>query len=182
MHTSVLRTEMFEVTIAGKPASVAELLDWGPLDRLGVVVTSPFGGMGASLLVQLAIVCFYDWAGGKRRAQPINPEIYCFHVGVRYGNHGAYDFWPARKEMLVGNDHVEVLNAINDRGITHLVVPEGPAQKVTHHYKEPETAMDRIKRCFVYDAEGAVRDPDVIIRGRGVRPLENSLKTLWPEA
>ena len=32
--------------------------DWAPLDRFGIVVTEPLGGLGASLLLQLAIAMF----------------------------------------------------------------------------------------------------------------------------
>jgi hypothetical protein len=34
--------------------------DWSAWDRFGVVVNQPFGGLGASLLLQLAIAQFYE--------------------------------------------------------------------------------------------------------------------------
>lgn len=71
MHTAArLKADMFEVEIGAKSTSVSELLDWGAFDRLGVIVNAPLGGLGASLLIQLAITGFYDVPERKRRQTP----------------------------------------------------------------------------------------------------------------
>ena len=182
MHTAALLAfDMFEVEIAGIKTSADELLDWGSHDRLGVVVTEPFGGLGASLMIQLATVCFFDVPGAGRRHQPLYPEIYLFHVGGSFGNFGAFDFWPPRKEIFVEGDAIQVLAQINNTGITHLLVPDGPAQATRHHWKEPDAAADRLKACFAYDAAGQAENADILLRGIGAAPIENSLKTLYPK-
>ena len=63
----------------------------------------------------------------RRGPNGIYPEIYLFHVGGRHGDHSPYDFWPARKEVFVDADPREVLDQINDKGITRLAVPDGSA-------------------------------------------------------
>ena len=37
-----------------------------------------------------------------------------------------FDIWPEHKDVLVGTDAVERLNAITDRGVNILLVPDGP--------------------------------------------------------
>lgn len=187
MHTAIflstdmfeVETDMFEVEIAGQPSTPQALLDWGPQDRLGIVVTEPFGGLGGSLLVQLATSVFYDEPTKDRRNQPVYPDIYCFHVGGRYGNHGAYDFAPSRKEFIVPDGNV--LGWINSHGITHLLVPDGPQLGLKHGFKEPEAALDRLKQCYAYGNEGQLNDYDVVVRALGPGPLRNSQMTLPPE-
>ncbi|OAJ52034.1 hypothetical protein A6V36_18040 [Paraburkholderia ginsengiterrae] len=181
MHTATyLSSEMFEIQDGGDKVSPSELLDWGPFDRLGVIVNAPFGGLGASLLIQVATTAFYDSPGRDRRRRPVYPEIYLFHVGAKHGNHSAFDFWPPRKEIFVENDHVDVLGSVNSHGITHLVVPEGPAQNLKHHFKEPDAAADRIKQCYAYGYDGIVEDSTLRINAFGAAPIENSAKSLRP--
>lgn len=180
MHTATFfNTGMFSVTIDEAAATPQALLNWGPQDRLGLVVTSSFGGLGASLLTQLATSVFYDEPGKGRRDGPVYPDIYCFHVGGRYGNHGAFDFAPSRKEVIVETS--DVLGVINSHGITHLVVPDGPAHTIKHGFKEPEAAADRIKACFAYGHEGAMENADVVICSTEPWVLRNSQMTLRPE-
>src|SRR3954454_9175134 len=113
MHTATqLQADLFAVRRNGKPATREELLpDWEAHDRLGVVMTEPFGAIGAGHLIQLAITAFYDVRPRRRAPLPkrpedlspdaVYPEIYLFHVGGSHGDHSVFDFWPARKEVLV---------------------------------------------------------------------------------
>src|SRR5947209_843676 len=159
MHTArQLNAELFEICKASEFSSREDLLPgWGPLDRLGVVMTEPFGAIGASHLIQLAITAFYDAVPSRREGtlrdkdpRALYPDIYLFHVGGEFGDHSAFDFWPARKEVFVPGDARFVLDAVNDRGITRLAVPDGESQPVEHEWKEPASARDRIKTVLVY--------------------------------
>jgi len=174
MHTALqLSSDHFEVTHRGVKSSRDELLpEWAPYDRLGIVVTESFGAVGASHLIQLSITSYYDVrpsrrAGKAREEDPdaVYPEIYLFHVGGPHGDHSAYDFWPARKEVLVDSDPLAVLDAINDRAITRLLVPDVDPVAVEHQWKEPAAARDRIVSAFAYSPSGVVRSPEWQIRG-----------------
>jgi hypothetical protein len=60
----------FRVTRDGQPAKCEDLFpEWDPHDPLSVVVTQPFGALGASHLIQLSITAFYD-VRPTRRAGP----------------------------------------------------------------------------------------------------------------
>src|ERR1700704_281478 len=83
------------------------------------------GSTGASYLLQLAIVSFYDVRPQRRsETERIYPNIFIFHVGEDQGEHVMFDFFPQRKEVFVDNTPARILEAINDRGITRLAVPD----------------------------------------------------------
>lgn len=181
MHVvSLLKTEMFDVAIDGRPASIAELFpDWHPHDRFGLVIDEAFGGIGATHLLQSAMMAYYDIKPSRRTTKAVYPEIYAFHIGRGRGAHAPYDFWPARREVILRtSDHREILDAINDRGITRLAVPNRPLRDVVHRPKEEDAAFDRIASAFIYDATGIVADGDVVISGNDRRTEYNPSQVL----
>lgn len=189
MHTArQLDRSQFAITRFGRPSTREELLpQWTPLDRLGLVVKEPFGALGASHLIQLAITAFYDIRPERRAGRvdgtdprAIYPEIFLFHVGEAHGDHSAFDFWPTRKEVFVERDARAVLDAINDRAITRLGVPDGELVPVVHEHKEPAAARDRIASVFVYSPTGRVAEAEWEIAGRDLRTESNPAMTLDP--
>jgi hypothetical protein len=173
MHTSYeIDRDMFTIELAGEAVSREQLLDWDVRDRLGILVKEPFGALGAGLLTLLVISAFYDAPGRKRRTQPIYPDVYLFHIGRYWGFYGQLDFWPDRKEIRVP-DAIEALRSLNSHGITHLAVPDGALTSTAHRYKEPEAALDRIKQCFAYGANGIAARADVTIRSSAPKVLKN---------
>ncbi|MEF9604224.1 hypothetical protein O4J55_18480, partial [Paracoccus sp. PXZ] len=121
---SLLRTDMFAIRIGGVLAGLDDLFPgWTQLDRFGLVIDEPLGGVGATHLLQSAMMAYYDAKPSRRTSRAVYPEIHAFHIGKSHGSHAPYDFWPARREMILRtDDHREVLDAINDRGITRLAV------------------------------------------------------------
>jgi hypothetical protein len=190
MHTAhQLDVSLFAVRRSGAPATREDLLpNWTPDDRLGVVVTEPFGALGASHLIQLAITAFYDVRPTRRAGRldgqdprAIYPEIYLFHIGGAHGDHSMFDFWPARKEVLVDHEPRLVLAALNDRAITRLAVPDSDPAEVDHEHKEPAAARDRIATALVYSASGRVRDPEWEVAGLAADTESNPGGVLHPD-
>jgi len=163
---------MFSVTLGNASASREDLLQWQPYDRLGILVNRPFGGLGAGLLSLLARTAFYD-ADRTRRRRPLYPPIYIFHVGGRWGFYGELDFWPDRKEIFVANEANEILQSINQIGISHLALPERAPKATVYRYKEPEEALDRLKQCYLYSPLGTASAPDVTISTESAAVIEN---------
>ena len=61
MHTAfLLKSSMFEIEMNGRASDREELLDWQAGDRLGIVLNSPLGALGASMLIQLVTAAYYD--------------------------------------------------------------------------------------------------------------------------
>lgn len=185
MHVAtLLKTEMFDIAIDGRGAAMSDLFpDWHAHDRFGLVIDEAFGGVGATHLLQSAMMAYYDVKPTRRTSAAVYPEIYAFHIGRGHGAHAPYDFWPARREILLRTaDHREILDAINDRGITRLAVPDRPMRDVVHRPKEEDAALDRIASAFLYGAAGRVADADVTIAGNDKRTEYNPNQALRPVA
>lgn len=170
MHTSTeLRRDAFAIELAGRPASIEDvLLGFGPQDRLGIVVRQPFGALGASCLLLAAVTAFYDAqrAGGEEFF--IYPDYFLLHVGRPLGDHSMLDIWPSHKEVVVADEAEAILEAINDRAITWLLVPDGELGSPALAREALASARSRIAGAFAYSPGGRVRDGDVRIAGNQV--------------
>lgn len=183
MHTSrQLDRSLFAIEIEGRAATREDLFpDWGPLDRFGVVIAEPFGAVGASYLLQLAITAFYDARPQRRgRERPVYPDVFVFHVGGRFGDHAFFDVYPPRKEVFVANEPAAILDAVNDRGITRLAVPDRIGEPGRHGWKEPAQALDRIVGAWAYSAAGRTEGADVAVTATSPLAEANAKITLHP--
>jgi hypothetical protein len=187
MHTTtMIRSTDFDYTVDGRPASLEDIFpSFSRHDRVGVVVRSPGGGIGASALVMAAMARFYDFHRDQLGNTPgqlrIYPEFYVFHVGERHMDHYWMDIWPPHKEVNVANEPEQILEAINDRGITRLLVQDAiPKRTVSLYEKIPEEAIDpssatflretissaenRILTALAYSPVGRTERADVLIK------------------
>lgn len=176
MHTAFeLKRSMITIEVGGLPASRENVLDWDRRDRLGIVIDSPLGALGAGLLVLLCTTAFYDLEKQRRR-RPLYAPIYLFHVGRGWGFHGEFDFWPDRKEIIV-SDPAQTLPLINSHGITHLAVPEHKSKSSKHRYKEPEDLLDRLKQAFLYGPDGIVNNRSFVLHSSDGNVIQNFART-----
>ena len=189
MHVAdQILVEAFEVQIGGERVGPEAVFpDWSLLDRFGIVVTEPLGGLGASLLLQLAIAKFYSVRPDRRASLAMYPEIYLFHVGGPHGDFSYFDFWPPRKEVRVAAaEPVSLLEAINAHGITRLAMPlgavgaDGILQTGPSTWAEQASAMERLRSCFVYAPDSHADGSDVRISSRDPRVHENITASVTP--
>ena len=107
MHSSVeLKSEDFEIRVAGEPAAIADLLPgFGEQSRLGIVLRVDFAAVGASGLILAAVTAFYD-VQRERHPQGFYryADYFLFHVGRIRGNHNELDVFPDHKEVVVPDD------------------------------------------------------------------------------
>jgi hypothetical protein len=175
----LLTSEMFEVCKGGHPSSLQAVFpNWIASDRFGIVIDEPFGGLGATHLIQMAATMFYDTKPSRRTERKVYPEIYALHYGRGFGAHAPFDFWPARRETILERDHRVLLDAINDRGITRLAIPDRPKRDIEHRPKEEDAALDRIVSAILYSPSGQVDAPDFSIRGNDQRTEYNPKQVL----
>ena len=170
MHSSrELRSSSIEITVGGREVRLTDLLaGFGEHDRLGIVISRPCGGVGASALITATITAFYDLHRARGPDFFVYPDYFLFHVGRPLGDHARLDIWPSRKEVVVSEDPAQVLEAINDRAITRLVVEDGEPGRPAFEPEALASAHARIATCLVYSASGRVRDADVRIRSNPV--------------
>jgi hypothetical protein len=165
MHSSrELRSSLFQITVAGREVSLVDLFDgFAEHDRLGVVVGQPCGAVGASALITATITAFYDLHRARGSDFFVYPDYFLFHVGRPLGDHARLDIWPSRKEVVVAEDPGKILEAINDRAITRLVVQDGEPGDPEFEPEALASARARIATCLTYSGSGRARNADVRI-------------------
>ncbi|MGH2713086.1 MAG: hypothetical protein ACRDM7_04230 [Thermoleophilaceae bacterium] len=163
MHSSrELRSSSFEVGVDGRPARLEDLFEgFGEQDRLGVVMSRPCGALGASALITATVTAFYDLQRARGGDFFVYPDYYLFHVGRPLGDHGELDVWPRRKEVVVGEEPQAILEAIDDRAITRLVVEDGEPGEPELDAEAVASARGRIATCLAYSPAGRVAAADV---------------------
>ena len=141
----------------------------GDDDRLGLVVTSALGGLGASALVLAIVIDFYathqDQVRSLQRGELLYPQHYVFHVDRAWGQYSWLDFWPPEKEMVVGIAPADLAHALIERGITRLLIEDTTGACAPDAIDGP--MRDRLERqlvtCLAYSPTGRTRDSDISI-------------------
>jgi hypothetical protein len=168
MHSShELTSSSFDIEVAGRRARLEDVFEgFEERDRLGVVVRRPCGAVGASGLITATVTAFYDIQRSRGPDFFIYPDYYLFHVGRPLGDHGMLDIWPGHKEVVVPDEAERILEAINDRAVTRLVVEDGDEPAPGEPPFDRETlasARGRIVTCLAYSSSGRVPGADVRI-------------------
>ncbi|WP_256237542.1 hypothetical protein [Bacillus sp. EB600] len=78
-------------------------------------------------------------------------------------NHSWMDVWPPHKEVLVEDDPEQILEAINDRGITRLLVEDMVPVSPTFLRETISSAQYRIVSALAYSPTGRVNQADITI-------------------
>jgi hypothetical protein len=170
MHSSrELCSSSFEVRVDGRPARLEDVFEgFGEQDRLGVVMSRPCGAVGASALITATITAFYDLHRARGPDFFVYPDYYLFHVGRSLGDHARLDVWPRRKEVVVGEEPQAILEAIDDRAITRLLVEDGDPAEAELDDEVVASASGRIRTCLAYSPWGRVEDAEVEIASNPV--------------
>lgn len=172
MHTATeLSSSDFAIEIAGRSGSLQDVFEgFTDRDRLGVIVRRPCGATGASALILASVTAFYDVQREKHGPDGffVYPDYFLLHVGKLWGDHGMLDIWPSHKEVVVSDIPEELLRAINDRGVTRLVVEDRRPRKPRLQRESLASARARIVTALAYSADGHVDMPDVTVTGNAV--------------
>jgi hypothetical protein len=129
-----------------------------------VVMSRPCGAVGASALIAATITAFYDLHRARGEDFFVYPDYYLFHVGRPLGDHARLDVWPRRKEVVVREEPQAILEAIDDRAISRLVVEDGEAADRTGLVVEDGGPVERTG-VVVDDGDAADRTGLVVDDG-----------------
>jgi hypothetical protein len=164
MHTSrALSSGDFEIRTDGERATVGDVLPgFDEHTRLGIVITRAGGAAGASTLILAAVTAFYDRLRATGADFFAYADFFAFHVGQPHGSLRKLDVFPEHKEPVVPDDAEAILRAINDRGVTHLLVPEGGTAG-TLGRDTLHSAQRRITTAIAYSPDGRVESPNIEI-------------------
>ena len=176
MHSSyALSTDDFAVERDGQAGSLSDLWPGGyqPGDRLGVVLNQPMDPCGCSNLICGTNTLFYEvlretkGTGGFFRYA----DTYLIGVGCEPGDFNQLDVWPMHKFVGVLQPTAEaVLETINDRRITLLVLPEVGLRCRGEVVLSTWNALLAQVRCVVtYSPRtGRARDGDIGLLGNKI--------------
>ncbi|MGH2859732.1 MAG: hypothetical protein ACRDMJ_19830, partial [Solirubrobacteraceae bacterium] len=170
MHSSTqLRSDSFAIERDGETARVQDLLPGSSArGRLGIVLREPCGVVGASCLLLAAVTAFYDAQRAISDDFFIYPDYFTFQVGRPLGDHSMLEVWPSHKEVVVDDDAEAILEAINDRAINWLLVPDGEPGRSPAQREALASARSRIAGALAYSSTGRVARADVRIAGNDV--------------
>ena len=164
MHSSTeLTSDRFQVTCNGQRlASFADLTPgFSAQERLGIVIREPMQAMWASGLIMSAVTAFYDIQRQSGEDYFIYPDYFMFGINCVPGNYGMLDIWPDHKRITVGGTAEECVRAINDRGITILLVPDMPPRAAELERQTRSSALQRLKFGLVYRPGEPVVESDI---------------------
>jgi hypothetical protein len=166
VHTTGLRSDEFQITVAGRPAIIDDLFPgFDEHDRLGIVIADDLGAAGAGSLILAAVTAFYDGLRARGEEFFAYADYFAFHVGADRGTLRKLDVYPQHKEVVVPADAELILEAINDRGITRLLVPDGDPVAPEVARETLHSAQRRIRSALVYSPTGQIATADVRVSG-----------------
>ncbi len=163
MHSAEdLTSSSFSFTVGRKKATFTDVFpDFEERDRLGVVVGRPCGGVGASALILATVTAFYDLQRAKGGDFFLYPDYFLFHVGGYMGDHQMLDIFPSHKEVVVEEDAERMLQAINDRGITRLLVQDAEPRDL--QFSRVTLGSVHLRTALAYSPTGRVEGADVYV-------------------
>ncbi|MAE66105.1 MAG: hypothetical protein CMJ18_17680 [Phycisphaeraceae bacterium] len=164
MHSSSLRGSEFEMTVDGRATAHADFFrGFAKTRRLGLVASDRADGIGAACLLMAYVTAFYDdyrADGGQFKAYP---DFFAFQRAEPMACYGMLDIWPDHKLVHVGQDPEEKLQAINDRGVNVLVLPDSEPSHRAYEQISLSGARRNIDHCYLYAFDGQVDGADVTI-------------------
>ncbi len=164
MHSSTLRGKDFKIVVDGSIVEHATYFDGHARQRrVGLVAPQRVDGVGAMTLVMAHVTAFYD----RYRAEGVGffayPDYYSFQTETPLAHYSNADIWPNHKNVLAGETPVDRLNAINDRAINTLIVPDVVPTEHDFERTQLECARRTIDCCYLYAFTDAIADADVVI-------------------
>ena len=74
-----------------------------------------------------------------------------------------FDIFPQHKNVFVPQDTQLILEAITDRGVTILLVPNNKVSEIVVDPIEMESARRSIKRCYAYSGTERMDSADLLV-------------------
>ena len=179
MHSSSLENTQFRLDRHGKSATHADYFAaFSDLERVGIVAPRGYEAVGAVALIMAHVTAFYDRQRERGPEFFAYPDYFTFQRTQPCMDYGQFDIWPAHKNVHVPDDAPQTVEAITDRGITILLVPDGPERESEIGPAEIASAQRTIRQCFAYSVEGAVAPHDLVVEFDGPELAQFALDVL----
>ncbi len=167
MHSSSIRGTDFKILWRDKIVPHAEFFaSFRDTDRVGVVVPHRVEGIGAITLIMSYVTAFYVRYRERGSEFFAYPDFFTFQHEAPCADYGMCDIWPYHKNVHVAEGARQTGEAITDRGVTVLLVPDSNAGEVSIAPVGLESARRNIRRCFAYSENGWTEASDLVIECR----------------
>lgn len=166
MHTiEEIGSESFEYRVDGDVVSRETVMPrFTSDDRLGVAMGTGAEGVGAGNFILSAVVAFYGYLSETRDEDFFEyPDFYTFQTTGNPADYRMLDIYPDHKNVAVEPETEPLLEAINDRAITTLLVPDVIPDPPDVDDITRRSAQRRIEDCYVYAPDGRPREAEFSI-------------------
>ena len=164
MHSSSLRGTDFKITQNGEAIPHADLFSsFQDTDRLGIVVSGRFEGIGAMTLIMAYVTAFYDRYRERGPEFYAYPDFFTFQREAPCADYCMFDIWPYHKNVHVPGVGQQTSEAIAGRGVNVLLVPDTDARGVEISPVERESLRRNVEQCFAYSYSGTAVSSDLVV-------------------
>lgn len=166
MHTTKeLDSTSFEYRVDGDIVSrEAVMPSITSNDRIGVVMGTGIEGLGAGNFILSCVTEFYEYLNETREEDFFEyPDYYTFQTTSDPADYRMLDIYPDHKNVTVAPIAEQLLQAINDRAITILLVPDVSPTSLDIDNITLQSAYRRIDHCYVYASDGSPNTVDFSI-------------------
>lgn len=170
MHSSDLRSSDFEWSLDGKGSTHSSVFGDFPITRrVGIVCVEPLDGLGAATLILSSVTAFYDSYRSMGSEFFAYPDFYTFQLpgsaqstGSGRANYSRFDIWPAHKN--VATEPETLTDAITDRAVDTLILPEGWQGKGPLQPEQQATLVRTVREGLLYRPDGMIPAAELEIR------------------
>ncbi|WP_254538662.1 hypothetical protein [Halomarina litorea] len=121
-------------------------------------------GLGAGNFVLSCVTAFYNYLSKTREKDFFEyPDYYTFQTTIRPADYRMLDIYPDHKNITVEAEAERLLRAINDRGISILLVPDVSPTSPNIDDITLQSAQRRIEHCYVYSPDGCLDEAEFSI-------------------
>ncbi len=129
-------------------------------------------------LIMSYVTAFYDRYRERGAKFFAYPDFFTFQRESPCADYCMFDIWPYHKNIHVASDAQQTAEAIADRGLSVLLVPDNDVRETAIAPVERESTRRHIKRCFAYSETGTTAASDLAIEYRGHLLYDYALSVL----
>jgi hypothetical protein len=160
MHSTVLRGVDFRIVRRGEVEPHERFFrDLSGTDRIGIVTHGRLDALGTLTLLMAHVTAFYDRYRETGAEFFAYPDYFVFQRDAPVADYGMCDIWPQHKNVLVPPGAAAMLQAVTDRAVSVLLVPEAHPAPVPAELPRVglESARRTVRTCWCYSASGGLR-------------------------
>jgi len=134
-----------------------------PTDRVGVVMGTPTEGIDAGNFVLSCVTAFYDCLRDSSKDFFEYPDYFTFQTTASPADYRMLDIYPDHKNVVIEPETETLVQAISDRAIDILLVPNRDPNSSEIAEITRRSAERQISHCYQYAGSERLSDSDFSI-------------------